>query len=164
MKTGIMIFLMTALLTANNAFASSYVPAEHVPAGVQTVSIQQSGGPQVSYMEAQVVADVNAQRARYGLQALRIDPQLTAAARVRAKEIAQKFSHTRPDGTKWNTVSSAALGENIARGHNSAYRVMAAWMSSPGHRENILRERFGSIGVCAVQVNGVMHWVQLFGR
>ena len=41
---------------------------------------------------------------------------------------------------------------------------MAAWMSSEGHRANILRESYGSIGVCAQKVNGVIYWVQLFGK
>lgn len=121
-------------------------------------------GLSVTGAAAQVIGDVNAERMRYGLQPLRVDPELTAAARIRAGEIARKFSHTRPDGSKWSTVSPAAKGENIARGHHSAYRVMAAWMSSPGHRANILRQSFGSIGVCAIEVNGVMYWVQLFGR
>ena len=41
---------------------------------------------------------------------------------------------------------------------------MAAWLSSQGHRENILRSSFGSIGVCAYRLNGVLYWVQLFGK
>ena len=27
-----------------------------------------------------------------------------------------------------------------------------------------LRESYGSIGVCALKVNGVIYWVQLFGK
>ena len=38
------------------------------------------------------------------------------------------------------------------------------WLSSQGHRENILRSSFGSIGVCAYRLNGVLYWVQLFGK
>ena len=41
---------------------------------------------------------------------------------------------------------------------------MAAWMSSEGHRANILRESFGSIGVCVIDVGNVRYWVQLFGK
>lgn len=123
-----------------------------------------AGGYEVPSAASAVVADVNAERAKYGLQPLRVDPALTAAAQIRAQEIVRKFSHTRPDGTRWATVSPAAYGENIAKGHNSAYRVMAAWLTSEGHRRNILKESFGSIGVCALNVNGVMYWVQLFGK
>ena len=83
---------------------------------------------------------------------------------VRAGEIVQTFSHTRPDGFSWSTVSGAAYGENIAKGQNSAEKVIASWMTSQGHRENILHGSYGSIGVCARVENGVVYWVQLFGK
>ena len=111
-----------------------------------------------------VVNQVNRERAARGLSALRIDPALTAAAQIRAREIVERFSHTRPDGTKWSTVSSIAYGENIAKGQRTVDRVMAAWMSSSGHRANILRASYGSIGVACVKSGGVYYWVQLFGR
>ena len=111
-----------------------------------------------------VIEETNLERARYGLGALRVDEELMAAARVRAGEIVQKYSHTRPDGTAWRTVSGAAYGENIARGHNNPDRVMAAWMSSSGHRQNILKASYGSIGVACVKVGNACYWVQLFGR
>ncbi len=115
-------------------------------------------------LENEVIRQVNAERAKYGLHPLSVSARLNSAALVRAQEIVAKFSHTRPDGSSWSTVSSEAFGENIAKGHSSANRVMAAWMTSQGHRANILRERFGSIGVCALKVNGITYWVQLFGR
>ena len=111
-----------------------------------------------------VVNQVNRERAARGLSALRNDPALTAAAQIRAREIVERFSHTRPDGTKWSTVSSIAYGENIAKGQRTVDRVMAAWMSSSGHRANILRASYGSIGVACVKSGGVYYWVQLFGR
>lgn len=118
----------------------------------------------MSAMAAEVAAQVNAERAKYGLSSLTVSDELTRAACVRASEIVRQFSHTRPDGSSCFTVSGAAYGENIARGQSSADRVMAAWMSSEGHRANILRESYGSIGVCALKVNGVIYWVQLFGK
>ena len=48
---------------------------------------------------------VNAQRAKYGLTALKMgDDALTAAAQTRAEEIAVVNSHVRPDGSKCFTV------------------------------------------------------------
>ena len=131
-------------------------------APVQTA--QPSNAVNQSGMAAQVVAETNAERAKYGLKALTVDADLTAAAQIRAREIAQVFSHTRPDGTSCFTVSNKAFGENIARGYTYTAKVMAAWMSSEGHRANILRASYGSIGVACVQVNGIYCWVQLFGR
>ena len=112
----------------------------------------------------EVARQVNMERARRGLGALRVSAELNRAARIRASEITRKFSHTRPDGTPWRTVSGAAYGENIAMGQRTADKVMAAWMTSSGHRANILRPSYGSIGVCAVVSGGVTYWVQLFGK
>jgi len=112
----------------------------------------------------EVVRQVNMERSKRGLGALRVSAELTRAARIRGSEITRKFSHTRPDGTSWRTVSSAAYGENIAMGQRTADKVMAAWMTSSGHRANILRPSYGSIGVCAVVSGGVTYWVQLFGK
>ena len=108
--------------------------------------------------------DINEERAKQGLSALRTDDELTRAACVRASEIATSFSHTRPSGASWSTVSASAYGENIARGQRTAEKVMASWMTSEGHRANILRASYSSIGVCAVVSGGVTYWVQLFGH
>ena len=115
-------------------------------------------------LATQVLNLVNEERAARGLGSVRMDSELTRAACVRAGEIVQSFSHTRPDGTAWSTVSRSAYGENIARGQKTAEKVMAAWMTSTNHRENILRGSYGSIGICAYSYNGVMYWVQLFGK
>ncbi len=112
----------------------------------------------------EVVRQVNRERAKRGLGVLKVSAELSRAARMRANEITRRFSHTRPDGTAWRTVSSAAYGENIAMGQRTADKVMAAWMTSSGHRANILRASYGSIGVCAVVSNGVTYWAQLFGK
>ncbi len=91
------------------------------------------------------------------------------AANVRAKEIKQQFSHTRPDGRSFDTVltengvSFRGSGENIAYGQRSPEAVMEGWMNSAGHRANILNANFKNIGVGYYQdTNGVNHWVQLF--
>ena len=123
-----------------------------------------AAGNTQSGLAAEVARQVNAERRKAGLSELSVSAELTRAAAVRAREIVQKFSHTRPDGTAWSTVSKAAYGENIAMGQRTADKVMAAWMSSSGHRANILRPSFGSIGVCAYVSSGVTYWVQLFGR
>lgn len=110
------------------------------------------------------IAEANVERARYGLSELEISPALMEAARVRCEEIQRKFSHTRPDGTSWRTVSPAVYAENIARGHNNPDRVTAAWMTSAGHRRNILHESYRSIGMCCMKLGNVCYWVQLFGK
>ena len=133
-----------------------------VPTAKPTVQPDQGG---VSTSMAREVLDmVNEERTAAGLNALTIDDSLSAAACVRAREIVTSFSHTRPNGSSFSTVTSGAYGENIAKGQQSAARVMAAWMSSSGHRANILNSRWSTIGICAYESGGVMYWVQLFGR
>ncbi len=148
--------------SAAPAPAATPAPAKNpVPTATPT---PRSGGTQFPSRAAQLVAETNVERARYGLGLLTEDAELTRAACVRAGEIARSFSHTRPDGSAWSTVSASALAENIAMGYGSADKTVAAWMTSEGHRANILRAHYTKIGICALEVNGIMYWVQLFGR
>ena len=43
------------------------------------------------------------------------------------------------------------VGENVAQGYASGTAVTAGWMSSPGHRANLLNAEFRLIGVGAAQ-------------
>lgn len=117
---------------------------------------------------SQVVALVNAERAKYGLSALKVDSRVQQAAQVRAKETVQSFSHTRPNGSSFSTalteagVSYTRSGENIAYGQSTPQQVVQAWMNSPGHRANILNENFTTIGVGYTVSGGTAYWAQLF--
>ncbi len=117
----------------------------------------------------QVVRLVNEERAKAGLGAVQMQADLTQAANIRAKEIKQQFSHTRPDGRSYSSVLSdqgisyRMSGENIAYGQKDAGVVMEGWMNSSGHRANILNGNFTKIGVGLYEdERGVKHWVQLF--
>ena len=117
----------------------------------------------------QILNLVNSERAKAGLPALKLDAGITAAANVRAKEIKQSFSHTRPNGSSFSTalkeqgVSFIGSGENIAWGQTSPEQVMNGWMNSDGHRANILNKNFKNIGIGYYQdANGRNYWVQLF--
>lgn len=117
----------------------------------------------------EVIALVNAERAKEGLAALTMDLQVQAAAQVRAMECEQLFSHTRPDGTSFATalkeqnVSYRRAGENIAWGQRTPQQVVTAWMNSEGHRANIMNPNFTKIGVGYYQnAKGTNYWSQLF--
>ena len=117
---------------------------------------------------SQVAALVNAERAKYGLSALTVDTKVQQAALVRAKETAQSFSHTRPNGSSFSTalteagVSYPTPGENIAYGQTTPQQVMNAWMNSSGHGANILNANYTTIGVGYTVINGTAYWAQLF--
>lgn len=108
---------------------------------------------------------VNHYRASSGLSALTLDSDLCRAAGIRAEEITRSFSHTRPDGSSWFTVSALACAENIAMGTGmDADSVMSSWMDSAGHRENILDGSYATLGVGCYWYGSDVYWVQLFGR
>jgi uncharacterized protein YkwD len=122
----------------------------------------------LSSYASQVLQLVNQERAKAGLPAYTTNSAITAAANLRAKEIVQSFSHTRPNGTSCFTaldqynVSYRTAGENIAYGQRTPQEVVTAWMNSPGHRANILNGNFGKIGIGVYQVNGTYYWSQEF--
>lgn len=106
---------------------------------------------------------VNSERMKAGLQPYKYDLRLERAAMVRAKEIAVKFSHIRPDGRNSSTAVSEAgagcpSGENIGMGTSSAPEIMQAWMDSPGHKIAILSRSSTHIGVGYYEG----HWIQVF--
>ena len=142
-------------------------PAEEAPPQEEPDAPEESGDVQEA---AEAVASlVNAARQDAGLSELELDADLCAAAQARAQEIAQSFSHTRPDGSSCFTIleefgiSYRAAGENIAMGQRTPEEVMDGWMNSSGHRANILNGTFTSIGVgYYVDGAGAAHWVQIF--
>ena len=133
-------------------------PATSAPAGNSSAAYK-----------AEVIRLVNAERQKAGLPALKVgDSRVQAAADIRAKEIVQSFSHTRPNGTSTFTalkeqgVQYRAAGENIAYGQTSPEQVMNGWMNSSGHRANILNATFDAICVGHVVSGGRNYWVQIF--
>lgn len=110
--------------------------------------------------EAQeVIRLTNIERENHGLEPLPVDEGLIELAQIRAEEILEKYSHTRPDGT---TVVDLRCGENCGQ-DSSAKEQVAAWMNSEGHRANILLDRYHHIGAaCYRAENGSLYWVQVF--
>nr|WP_297705244.1 CAP domain-containing protein [uncultured Butyrivibrio sp.] len=105
--------------------------------------------------EEDVLAYINGVRVNAGLDILTMDSDLSEVAAVRAKECAEKFSHTRPNGQAWNTISSISKGENLAHAVNSNQQkpenVVLAWTLSSKHNENLIRKSFTSAGVAYYQ-------------
>ena len=118
---------------------------------------------------SQVVALVNEERAKAGAAPLEKSDQVCMAAAIRVNEITSSFSHTRPDGNAYKTVLKENgieyrnCGENIAFGYRTPEEVVSAWMTSEGHRANILDEKYDAIGVGYRKDSGGQgYWVQVF--
>jgi len=117
----------------------------------------------------EVLRLTNVERERANLPAFISTEQLTQAAMVRAEEITEYFSHTRPDGTdcftafRENDVEYVTAGENLAAGHRTPADVVRGWMNSPSHRGNIINPSFGRMGVgLAMNEDGRLYWTQAF--
>ena len=117
---------------------------------------------------------VNREREKAGVPLLVRDALLDEAAMIRAAEIrtvdiAGGAAHTRPDGTSWRTlldemgINSRRCGENISRAKSTPQISVDALMQSEGHRRNILRENYGTIGIGVYQrPDGILDWIQIF--
>jgi uncharacterized YkwD family protein len=109
---------------------------------------------------------VNQERAKAGLQPLRLDSKLSAVAMDKAIDMSKNryFDHISPTyGSPFDMMNRYGIqfsyaGENIAMGQQSPQEVMNQWMNSQGHRENILNPNYDTIGVA--YYNG--YWVQEF--
>lgn len=122
---------------------------------------------------------VNAARARFSMPALRRSPLLGVAARLHARDMAERGyrDHTSPEGcTLFQRVvsfleyPSGGVAENLAsgtanaRGAANVAKVVDAWLESPGHRMNMLHPEYVETGVAVVRGReGELHWVQVFG-
>lgn len=113
---------------------------------------------------------VNKERATAGVEALTLDDAVNKVAESRAKELAEKFSHTRPDGRDCFTALTesgivySSCGENIAMGQTTPEEVMDSWMNSDGHRANILSSDYTKMGLGYYydKENNQHYWAQIF--
>ncbi|SEL04604.1 Uncharacterized conserved protein YkwD, contains CAP (CSP/antigen 5/PR1) domain [Carnobacterium iners] len=120
---------------------------------------------------------LNQVRCEKNLPELTPNAQLKKAARKRAKETEESFSHTRPDGRDTFTILEEAeyqyvyqlAGENLGMATNyldetgMAELLSDGWVDSPGHYENMIHKDFKEVGI-GVSFDGEnIYAVQLFG-
>lgn len=104
--------------------------------------------------EGEFVARINALRASRGLPALAVDPELTAAARSWAANMASQ-------GRIFHTSNLAAgvsarwtkLGENVGVG-GDVPSLFQAFVDSPTHYANLVDPSYSRVGVGVVVVGG----------
>ncbi len=136
-----------------------------------TVFATEMGHPMTAE-ELEVLKIMNQEREKEGLPPLTSLPELQDATDTRAAELAELFSHDRPDGRPWKTVfdeidlpTYRTAGENIAAGYGNPEAVMVGWMNSAGHRSNILGAAYTHVGVGHHYQSGSdyrNYWTQLF--
>ena len=121
----------------------------------------------------EIVVRTNGERKRMGLPELARNAALMNAAQLQANQMAvlNRMAHDLPGatypslGSRLDAVGyrMRASGENVAEGYPSAAAVVAGWMTSPGHRDNITSTRFTQMGAgVAAARNGRKFYAQVF--
>lgn len=124
-----------------------------------------------------IIEQTNLARQERGLPPLEEKEELNLSAFMKVNDIFEKqyFSHISPLGEGPSHLAQragyefVAIGENLALGGFTDEKdLVAAWMQSPGHRDNILSKSYRDIGVAVLksEYNGRTTWVavQHFGR
>jgi uncharacterized protein YkwD len=114
----------------------------------------------------QARAVTNDKRAAHDLVKLRPGRCVQRFARRHARRMADRERMYHQDlGPILNRCNLSRVGENVAFGYPTGRRVVRAWMSSPGHRANILEPRYRLLGLAMRRSdNGTPYAVQVFGR
>jgi uncharacterized protein YkwD len=111
-------------------------------------------------LDAEMARDIiNAYRKQNGLKALKLNPELTEAAKAHARDLAKwdRISHYGSDGSNpWDRVKRTGYrarltAENVGTGQIDFNEVMRGWKDSPGHNKNLLMKDAEHIGVALVQ-------------
>ncbi len=96
----------------------------------------------------------NQNRQSQNLSVLSVNPVLNEVAQLKANDMAEKgyFAHISPDGkAPWYFFDKAGYnyeyaGENLAVDFTDSVDVDTAWMNSPSHKANILKNAYTEIG------------------
>ena len=111
------------------------------------------------WSQQEIIDQTNMLRQEYGLASLAVDENLMEAAQVRADEMAATgtYSHTRPGGLKYYTVTDCPyVTENIHRLNQEwldamdlelADAAVQDWTESSGHLEHMVSGKVDAIGV-----------------
>ncbi len=135
---------------------------------------------QISRFLASIYPDVliglaNDYRQAHSLAVLTVNPLLEEAAQMKAQDMAQKgyFAHTSPEGvTPWHWFEKVGYnfvfaGENLAVNFSDSQALHNAWLSSLGHKNNIVNQNFSEIGIAVAKGlykdKEAFFVVQLFG-
>ena len=149
--------------------AAVAVCALAAPATAAVTAEARTGAARVSAadaLERDVLANVNAFRARHGLAPLRLNTRLSAAADAQSTSMARRgfFAHRSADGSAyWRRVGRFygrrgfdrwSVGENLLwqSPDLDGPRALVIWQNSRRHRRVLLTPRWREIGLSAVHV------------
>ena len=118
------------------------------------VSVFAADLPPLWPVEQKLLDFTNAQRTYYGLEPLALDESLLKSARTHCfwMASARNLQHT-----------SSPVAENIVMGQRTTREAVNSWMTSPGHRANMLSGSYRRLGMAAYETHdGVIYWCLQF--
>jgi uncharacterized protein YkwD len=155
---------------------SLVVTAPPGPLPLQDLGFIALASPQNAAIVAQAIIDLtNHVRAENGSGLLTASPALMEAASLHSQDMARLdlMAHDIPGVPLSSLTDRAAyvhynyqlLGENIAYNQADAASVVAAWMNSPPHRQNMLNPAFTDVGVgIAWNSRGEPYYTMMLGQ
>ena len=111
-------------------------------------------------LNAEMARDlINCYRKEKGLKPLKLNPELTEAAKGHSRDLAKwdRISHYGSDGSNpWDRVKRSGYkarlaAENVGTGQIDFNEVMKGWKDSPGHNKNLLLNDADHMGIALVQ-------------
>ena len=117
--------------------------------------------------ESRVVQRVNEERARAGVRPLAVSACADSYAEAWSRRMASTgvLAHRDDLGALLRSCRGSRVGENIAYGEVSPDQLVDMWMSSPGHRANMLQPEYTHLGVGASRTgSGRVYATQNFLR
>ncbi len=144
------LFIVTFIILAVQFFSFSSLTSAHVL------------GYGTDINKDTIIALTNQERTSRGLGTLKESTALDQAATLKGQDMFAKdyWAHFAPDGTspwyffKQVSYNYTYAGENLARDFSTSSGVIAGWMASQGHRDNMLNPNFKDIGIAVL--NGTL--------
>lgn len=122
----------------------------------------------VGSLEHAILDQINACRREAGLAEVSMSTKLCGIAGLRAREVAEVWSHSRPDGRSYTTAMSdygfgfGISAENLAfaGGSGDAAAIVAEWMEA-STRDNLLNSGFTTAGIGVFRSGGGIYVVNI---
>ena len=109
--------------------------------------------------EKAFAAKMNRERGARGLGRMKLDPEVSRAAKVHTREMARTntLAHSTNTQLTRRVTNWVTLGENVGVGA-AVDTLHTAFMNSPAHKANVLHNAFNNVGVGTKTANGRL-WV-----
>ncbi len=126
----------------------------------------------INDLATQIAAGLNGNRENNGLGRLGFSPELSQAAMGHACDLSANnyMDHQGTDGSNSfdravrSGFAACLVAENLAWGYPDPNQIVQGWMSSPKHRENMLRQNVGEFGIGVIESSRGPIWVLVVAR